>query len=328
MVNVSETLEEIMKGTKLLRTCGFGLNLGIGLALLTALLLSGCAAYRINYSLNEREIVPAQKPCSLSVAVAILNDQRDQNERVKEAQKAISDDNVGDYTYDKDFKGGIDESISEMLASHLEYSRSFRRIGLLEYNAAALSRPVMDSLGARGVEAVLTGSIRHFSGFYERRRANEVLLGLGLGVGCAVAATLLTMEEKTYQYCGPGGQSGLTYVEINPAAGTLAGTAGAILGGLLESSGKRDFSRHTQLSVNLLSTVTGDTLWSETVEVIQREHNSMPGLNGSKKKQELAVSSLREAVNKIVESLSKTQIQLPDNTHPAIDPTQQARTEQ
>lgn len=291
-------------------------------------LLAGCGGYKINYSLNQREIVRSQQPCSLAVAVAILNDIRDERENLEDAQEAISADNVGDYTYDKDFKGEVDVSISEMLASHLEYSRSFRKIALLKSNSATLSRPVMDSLGAMGVEAVLTGNIVHFSGFYDQRPMNEALFQVGLGVGIGVAATLLTMEKKTYEISNGFSHSGMSYPEVNPIASTLGATAGAELGSLIESSSKRDIARHTQLSVSLLSTATSDTLWKEIAEVAEREYKSLPGFNTSSRKQELAVSSLREAVNKIVESLSKAQIHLPDKNQPSANPVAQTRSGQ
>jgi hypothetical protein len=49
-------------------------------------------------------------------------------------------------------------------------------------------------------------------------------------------------------------------------------------------------------------------LWEDTFVIAKEDFTSMPGINTEKRKFEIVVNSLREAVNQMVESLSKARL--------------------
>ncbi len=268
------------------------------LVILSCLLINGCG-YSIRYNLSGTTATRSEKPASLNVVTVLFDDARDDIEREKDARKDKNEKDTGDYTYDKNFRGNVAHGITTMVVDHLRYAQCFKSISLLDYTNNAVNPVLLDSLASAGVDALLTGEIEHFYGYYDRKPGKEILLGTGLALafGIPVAIATTTTETKAY---------GFKEVKTNPIAIGLAVSAGSMLGTYLESTGKRRIAWRTMLSLQLISTTTRETLWRGTVDVKQDENNkSMPGINSNKRKQQVAVESLREAVNQLVKKLAQ-----------------------
>jgi len=268
------------------------------LAILSCLLINGCG-YSIKYNLSETTATRSEKPAPLKVAAVLFDDARDDIEREKDARKDKNEKDTGDYTYDKNFRGDVAQGITGMVVDHLRYSQCFDSIILLDYTSSAVNAILLDSLANAGVDALLTGEIEHFYGFYDRKPGKEVLLAGGLALAFALPTAFATTKTETKAY-------GFKEVKTNMLAVDFAASIGAMLGTYLESTGKRRISWRTMLSLQLVSTSTGKTIWKGTVDVNQDEDNkSMPGINTNTRKQQVAVESLREAVNQLVRKLAQ-----------------------
>ncbi len=268
------------------------------------LAVTGCS-YQINYGLNQRDIVRAKAPQKLRVAVVVIADQRDEAERLKDARKLRGDADAGDYTYDKDFKGNVSVEISKMLAKHLQYGQCFESV---EFVAADSKKPSLTEnvqLRELGYDAVLTGSLRSFYGYYDRNSSREFLLTTAIPGSVALVTGFMSVktEEKSM-----GGMFPMSYTEtkIDPVMPAVATSLTSIVCNYVESSSSRDIAWQTALSMNLTDLTTGNLLWSDSVSVSDKVHTSMPGLKSSKRKHEVAVASLRDAVNLLTERLSQS----------------------
>lgn len=299
-----------------------------GLAIITivALAVTGCS-YQINYGLNQRDIVRAKAPQKMRVAVVAIADQRDEAERLKNARKQRGDADAGDYTYDKDFRGNVSIEISKMLAKHLQYGQCFESV---EFVAADLKKPSLTEyshLRELGYDAVLTGSLRSFYGYYDRNSGREFLLTTAIPGSVALISGFMSVktEEKSM-----GGMFPMTYTEtkVDPVMPVVATSLTSIVCNYVESSSSRDVAWQTSLSMNLTDLTTGNSLWSDSVSVKDKVHTSMPGLKTSKRKHEVAVASLREAVNLLTERLSQSPLGGNDSGFVGLRKTEPKESEQ
>jgi hypothetical protein len=265
--------------------------------------VSGCS-YKINYRLSERDITTTDHQSSWSVAVATLEDRRDDSERSKKACKAKGFEDCGDYSYDKEFGGKVAADITRMLTSHLEFSGIFREVTTLSDKKSPLEAARLKSLAANGTEAVLVGRIEHFYGYYDRTTGTTLIPALLCGAS-TLAVGLATMEKETDRF----GSVEFSTPKMNYMASSVAGSAGWMAGAYLESTSIRRIARRTRLRLALVSTADGDTVWTGVAESYQDEHTSMPGLNSEKRKNQLAVTSLREATNDLVGQLEVFEVE-------------------
>jgi len=269
---------------------------------LATFLMIGCA-YNLSYSLNSRDIRHSTAPSHLRVAVVPLADERDPVERSKEARKAAGGKDVGDHTSDKDFKGEVVVEISRMAAKHLQYAQCFDRVEFVPLTAADNTQADLTALRQAGFDAVLTGSLRSFCGYYDRSTGRELLWNAALPLSAGLIAGFMSVktEEKSI-----GGIAPMTFTEttVDPIIPTVAVSISSLLGGLIESSADRDISWQTSFALDLIELKSGVITWSDSIVVSDSVHTSMPGIKTGKRKQEVAVASLREAVNVLVDRLA------------------------
>ncbi len=247
----------------------------------------GCG-YAIRYNLNQREIVKSSSPAPLKVQVATFSDKRDGVEREKSARKAKGVPDAGDYTYDKEFRGKVAEEMTKMLVNHLNYSNVFSSQATpAAFSSAQLSDALLDSLARKGFDAVLTGELANFYGYYDQNLGRALAYMLPLGVASGLLLNFSTTSgntQTTFYWYGPG----------------------LVLGSYLESLHPRRIAKHVQFSARLISTKTHQPLWENRFDVAETAKRSMPGISTEQRKYQVAVWSLREAVNQMVESLAKS----------------------
>lgn len=270
-----------------------------------ALSMLNACTYPINYRLNRQTISSSNSQIPLKVQVASFSDARDTIERNRDARKSKGGQDVNDYTYDKRFSGVVDRSISQMMVKHLAYSGTFASVQLSSYNSDQINDAALDELAQNGVDAVMTGSIENFYGYYDHHPGAQMALSLGLGLGLGLAVGFATVEEEEHNL-----GFGATYKEtkMNPIAVSLATSFGTGLGSYLESTAQRKIERHVRLSAKLIDTRTRSKLWEDTFEIKQFDVKSMPGFNTDLRQFELAVGALREATNAMVGSLAKVSL--------------------
>ncbi len=253
---------------------------------LAALFLGGCG-YAIKYNLNEKDIFLSESTKPLKVQFATFSDMRDVVEREKSARKQEGYTDLGDYTYDKEFRGDVAEEITKMSIKHLNYSKVFSyEITPASFGTEQPSAEVLDSLGEMGIDAVITGEINHFYGYYDQSLGRQLLYGLPLAVASGLLLTWTTTSgnyQTTYYWYGPG----------------------LVLGGYLESLHERIIRKHVQMRAILISTTTHQPFWEDSFEISSTEKRSMPGLSTSERKFQVTVWSLREAVNQMVKSIER-----------------------
>jgi flagellar basal body-associated protein FliL len=272
--------------------------------------LSGCS-YKLNYSLNQREITMAKSPSRLRVAVMPLSDNRDNKERSKAAREAVGHPDAGDYTYDDNFAGEVNLEISKMLVKHLEYSGCFQEVALVEEAVLRSGDEQRSQLESEGYDAVLTGSIDNFFGYYDRNSTSDFVFRGLLPAGATIAATLVSIKTETTTFRQPfGGATEFKETSYDPILPSLVLLGTSATGNLIASSSKRDISWQTALTLELTNLRTGEQLWSDRTEVKDQVHASMPSMRNKKRKQEVAVRSLRDAINKTVESLDQSSASL------------------
>ena len=258
--------------------------------LISATLFLGGCGYAIKYNLNEKDIFLSKSTKPLKVQVATFSDKRDVVEREKSARKEKGDTDLGDYTYDREFRGDVAEEITKMLIKHLNYSKAFASETMpASFRTEQLSAEVLDSLGEVGIDAVITGEINHFYGYYDQNLGRQLLYEVPLAVVSGLLLTWTTTSgnvQTTYYWYGPG----------------------LVLGGYLESLHKRSIKKHVQMRTILISTTTHQPLWEDSFEIFSNETKSMPGLSTAQRKFQVTVWSLRDAVNQMVKSLEKASL--------------------
>ncbi len=273
------------------------------MVLLMGMIFSACS-YPIKYKLNDRDIISAQNKIPLRVQVASFAEKRGLIERKKSARKKQGFQKTSDYTYDKNFNGSVVPEISKMLVSHLDFSKVFASITLSSYSSEKINAGILAKLANQRVDAVLVGEVQNFYGFYANDTGRGLLYSIGLGLGIGIPVTIATAEKKTTRF----GSGEFTEVKTNPLASSLAVSLGVSLGSYLDSLHKRNIEAHTRLVVKMVKTSNGEVLWKDTFNIQKKENTAMPGLNTSKRKLELAVNSLRDAVNAMVKSLSQADL--------------------
>lgn len=261
--------------------------------------LSGCA-YPLKYGLNQRDIIVSKAILPLKVQVAEFTDTRDPEERDKSARMQKEYTDLGDYTYDRDFRGEIAKEISRMLVKHLNYSEIFKSVALGDYTSDEVSESKLDSLNLMGVDAVLLGGIKHFYGYYDRNIGREILYGLPFGIFTAYCNLMIAEMVDSW-----------TDIAVGLIAYVSVVTGGVFLVEYLESLHKRDIEYRAELRAKLIDTSTHNILWEDKCKVFMKEHKSMPSYKGKDKKT-MAIVSLREAVNKMVESISNVALPTKD----------------
>jgi len=258
-----------------------------GIVMLSMILFTGCSyQQKISYPLNEKsEIVRAEKTTPLKVKVAAFSDNRDPVEKDKNERKQAGDPDAGDFTYDNEFKGSVADEVTLMVIDHLNYSKAFKPpVTLADASSEYVSDSVLEKLNAEGVDGLLVGELQSFYGYYDQNIGRQLLYELPLAVASGLLLTWTTsdgMFETTYYWYGPG----------------------LVLGAYLETLHKRRIEQRTKLSLQLISTTTHAVVWQDTFEVYQADKRSMPGFGA--RKYQVALNSLRDAVNDIVTSLSE-----------------------
>jgi len=289
-------MKKLYNKKRIVKTLSMGLFFQICFIIACApFLLTNCG-YALKYKLNDKKIYKSSFTIPLKIQVATFSDNRDAIEKNNSARKAQGFPNAGDYTNDKNFKGNVAESVSKMLTEHLAYSGIFTEVTSSPHRSEQINNNILNQIRNDGYDAVLVGDIQHFSGFYDHRVGRQIFYALGLGLGIGIPVGFATISQDDLLR----GQ--------NSIEGQIATGVGVSLGFYLESLHKRDIEKHTTLDVRLVSTSTYDEIWSDSFEIHQKEHTSMPGLNSSYRQMELAVTSLRETVNEMVRSLSQSNL--------------------
>jgi len=272
---------------------GITVKLILIVGILMTTCLSGCG-YSIKYDLTPTKAERAKGTLPYNVAILSLNDSRPNFERLLDARKAKGDKDVGDYTYDQNFGQAVAWKCTEMLTQHLKYARAFKRISLVKALSRTLDQKLLDSLATNGVGLVLTGDLENFYGYYD---GESLVLPTVLALGLAIPVGIATVKEEPTSY-------GVPDMKTDPVAISLAAAAGLYGGIYVESTSKRRIQWRTRLSIKLISTADGSTVWEGSADMAQDHQDSMPGLNTTTRKQQVAVASLRDAVNKLIVDLS------------------------
>ncbi len=260
-------------------------TLSFFILILAMLLITGCG-YQIKYALNNKDIAISTKPIPMKVQIATFSDSRDYIERQKEARKQKGGRDIGDYTYDKEFRGEVATEITKMLSDHLNYSRIFNpAVKLVSFSYQDISDTKLDSLQALGVDAVFTGEIGHFYGYYDRNIGRQLLYAVPLAV---LSASLLNLTTTSGNYQ-------ITYYWYGP---------GLVLGYYLESLHKRQIEQRAQINAKLISTTSHQVVWQQNFDIFVSGKRNMPGVNTEQRKYQIALYSLRDAVNQLVTSLA------------------------
>ncbi|MFH0988473.1 MAG: porin family protein [bacterium] len=266
--------------------CSISRCLALGFFILAAFLSSGCG-YSIQYALNREEITVAEKPIPLKVEVAPLADKRASVERQKDARDKQGQSDLSDYTYDSEFKGEVSTEITKMMVDHLNFSGIFSpAVKLATFNSRDLTDLRIDSLKQAGVDGILTGDLTHFYGYYDQNIGRKILYAVPLGVASGMLLNW-SMTSGNMQY---------TWYWYGP---------GLAVGYYLESLHSRHIEYETHLHARLISTSTRQNIWEQDFNVSYSGEKKMPGLNSEQRKFEVAISSLRDAVNQMVTGLSK-----------------------
>ncbi len=253
-------------------------------SLLLGLFCSGCG-YSIKYGLNQRDIVTAETSRPLRVYVTQFIEKRPNEEREKSSRKEKGESDLGDYTYDKQFRGTVSEEISKMAAQHLSYSKVFAQVTF----APSVTEDNLDSQSETEVDAILTGEIEHFYGYYDSNIGRQLLYTVPLGVASGLLLNT-TLSSGNTQY---------TVYWIGP---------GMVLGYYLESLHKRRIEYATQLSAKLISTSTKEVIWQDSFIIAEKMRGSMPGIGTKQRKFQITLKSLRDAVNQMVESIATSSL--------------------
>lgn len=280
--------------------------LSIILAFFIVVFLIGCG-YTIKYNLRDKDIFISQTRQKLNVVVTTFSDFRPPEEHEKSERTKLQYKDLGDYTYDKGFKGKVNEEITKMVVQHLDYSKIFSKV--MYAFARELTEDYVDSLRSAGFDAILTGDILDFYGYYDIN-ANAVVLPLTFGLPPLVYGIFSEIKKRKEEiermkeniYYEPG-RNDLYFLLLDGLS-----IAGWLLGSYIESLQERNIEWHTRLFVQLINTSTYEVLWENTLESYSKEYKSMPGTDAGNGKFKVAVKSLREVVDQMVKSLSESHI--------------------
>ncbi|RMD98686.1 MAG: hypothetical protein D6814_07040 [Calditrichaeota bacterium] len=101
--------------------------------------------------------------------------------------------NAEDYTYDRGFKGQVNEAITAMLVKHLAYAKIFNSVTMGSFSSDQVTDEALNKLSKNGVDAVLAGELHHFYGFYDyhiyKQFGYSLLLATVFSIPVAIATT-------------------------------------------------------------------------------------------------------------------------------------------
>lgn len=279
------------------------INRLVCIVILATIILGGCTTfgyrskgYSIEYKLKNKNIVLSKSPKQLNVQVARFYDTRPLVEREKSARKNKSDRDINDYTYDNEFKGNVNEKITKMMIEHINYSKVFTpEVTLASLGSEQVSDASLDYLAETGIDAIMTGEIEHFYGYYDQKPFRKILYRLPLQISCAVVSL------------------GLSMAILDGKMGIFTTFPGGYFGNYIESLHKRHIAQHVLLKVRLISTKTHKKLWEESFDVSFNGRKNIPGFSIKKRKFQIVILSLQDAINKIVKSLENTNLSVEKN---------------
>jgi len=168
-----------------------------------ALFLVGCAGgMPIKYALKGNNVAVSKSTRPMRVLVAPFSDNRPSVERERSSRKAKRDSDLGDYTYDNEFRGNVADGITKMVIEHLKYAKMFSpNVAVAPFKSREVTDSRLDSLAHRGVGAVMVGEIDHFYGYYDnklwRRFVYEFPLGVASGL---ISLRYLSFAIGGYRY--------------------------------------------------------------------------------------------------------------------------------
>ncbi len=273
------------------------------IALFFVSILYGCSSQQvcaIRYDLVipagtvfNRTYVPtvtvSNKELPLNVQLARFSDTRPPEEKFITARSGKSKLDLSFYTFDDEFAGNVAEGISKMVVEHLNYSKVFKNnISIASFASDSISDSILDSLHISGIDALILGNINHFYGYLERDIGREIFYGTigGLGTGFFLAYSFIS--------------GNYWYLLLEPFPSALALMA--------EGWHKRDIKYATELTTRIISTSTHKVLWEGSFKISDERRGTMSVLIASK--YNCALFSLRDVVDKIVDSLSTSDIKL------------------
>lgn len=267
-------------------------------AIFIMIFLSGCASFRtfsVGYDLNPLHVGLANKTYPLSVRVAKFQDVRPNEEKYKHDREKTDTLDLDDYTYDQDLSGPLAEQITKMTIDHLRFSNIFREVGLADFSTEQVNEKKVHDLAERGVNLLITGEIKHFYCYYDRRPSSELgMLILGGLIGGVSSGALVIATQPSY------------------TVGTLIVSTGTSIGAYFgEYTIKLRVKVHTSLAIKLIHTETRDTLYAKSFESISEDTLRVFGVSSATKSNawEIASNSLRHTVNTMVNALSKAAIE-------------------
>ena len=268
----------------------------------TQITLGGCT-YSIKYKLTPQNVVHAKTSHKLNVVVSIFSDLRPPEECSSSIRKKIYSENVNDYTYNNGFKGKVNEEISKMIASHLEYSKVFSKITYSNITQDQITEDYLIKLKNSGIDALLIGDVLNFYGYYDKDAGQFFY---PLLIGCAFALPpLLFMDhykEKTYFI---GEEITVTEYDPLPVYLSIIGlTVGSLVGAQIDANRERDIEWHTRLHYKLINVSTNQVLLESTIDSHAKEHKAIPNLKKSNKFW-VVVNSLCSTVNQMAKELYK-----------------------
>lgn len=262
----------------------------IGLVILFgAIILMACASGRsINYGLGNEPQFEEESSLPHKVAIAILTDKREASEKERQIRENNGGEDLGDYTYDAEFKDPVALGVTKMAKKHIDNSLLFQtKIEQLELESEKLDDAALDSLNQAGFQYIIAGDLNHFYGYYDSKLGRSMLYALPLAFASGSLLNFSTtsgggmIETKTtYYWYGPG----------------------LVAGYYLESLHKRNMERATAIQFRMIDTQTKQILWDEEIAVNEKTYKSRPGLSSGK--YTLVMESLKEIMQKAVTSLS------------------------
>ncbi|MGA9115809.1 MAG: hypothetical protein WB626_03445 [Bacteroidota bacterium] len=271
---------------------------GFASACIAAFFAADCGGYVIRYHLDREEAHPSGTRHDLDVIVTLFSDLRPEQERSEKARERMGLGDAGDYTHDAEFKGGVAEGISRMVARHLAFTGSFDTVRFRRMDPGDLTDRRLDSLREAGVDAVLLGEVRHFCASYQTD-AVDVLVPAFVFAAIAVPLMISAVQKEPRAADAPWEVPAFSFEkDVLP---TLAGTAGMAAAAALVNLRERDVEWEAETAVELVGTENRRVLWEGTFRSAARERRSYGGFGSNKF--ERAMAALRAVVNQMVRSL-------------------------
>jgi len=268
------------------------------ISLTILLTLTGCL-HSLQYDLTDQDKIKPLTNHSMNVVVLKFDDVRPREERTDSIREQLGQQHISDYTYDKEFNTKVNNGISTMFTEHLNEVGVFMAVKYIPTSFTEMEPRTFDSLHRIGVDAVVTGRIHNFFGYYQTD-AGSILIPTAfmLGLGLPPLFLMSHNQEKTYTFLGETftmtefDKTPILVSQVTMALGTWIGLT-------IEGMRERDIEYKTKLSLRLVSTKSRITLWEDSIIVEEKRHKSAPGTN----KFDLAIESFHEATRKLVNGL-------------------------